>query len=433
MRNCLTVRSLCSSPASFLFLKVKAAALVVFFATTCSASAQLVQNWDTKARERSQRLHSAAISALDKGLTAQAVTLLNQATAVDPQDAIALNTLGLALAREGKYDEGLDALQKAYKISHSGETLLNTGLVYYLQHDFAAAIKSWSKAIEVDSKFTPAYGNIGFAFIRAGDFDSAQDAFRKLIKTHPNSPAAYRGTALARYLSGEAGAALKAAEHARSLAPTSQPILLLLAKLEYLQGNADAGKSRVREWQAATPKKKSVPYSMTVIGVPVQHDFHWDVLGADNFDNGNFLLARTRLLPKEDGARRSYCSKGKMSVVLAQANAAAEAAPDDFFILRELALLDLSNGNYSKAADRFSRVLELCPNCKIDWLHLARAQSLAGKPSEASYAVKEYKRLLPNEKLSPIFSELATNQNTQEQQAPPAESRSPSQPLGTGF
>lgn len=416
------------------------AARTALLATACnamlisSANCQLLQTWDTKSRERSQRLTSAAVTALDKGQTAQAVALLNQATLVDPKDAVALNTLGMALAKQGKYDEALDALNKAYKISHFPETLLNTGIVYYLQHDYEAAISSWSKAIEGDKKLYAIYGGIGFAHMRKGEFDNAEQAFRKLITAKPNSELAYRGLALSSYLSGQVNAAIKAAEHARSLSSNSPPILLLLAKLQLIQGNSEAGKQLIKEWQAASTKKKSTPFSMTVFGVPVQHDFHWDAFSADHFDNGNFLLARTRLLPKEDGARRSYSAKGKIGLVLPQARAAAESAPQDYFILRELALLELANGEYTSAATHFSKVLELCPGCRIDWLHLARAQSLAGKPSEASYAVKEFKRQLPDEKISSVFTEFANSNNTESAEPlhMPEQGRPP-EPVGSGF
>lgn len=393
------------------------AALLLSLTMAPPATAQLVQTWDTKARERSQRLNSAGTTALDKGQTAQAVVLLNQAIAADPNDHVALNTLGIALAKQGKYDEALEHLQRAYTLKHDAETLLSTGMVYYLQHDYEAAIKTWNRALELDGKITPLYGNIGFAFLRSGDLQNAEDSFRKLIKLKPNSHLAYKGLALTKYLSGEISAAMKAAEQARTLAPGFAPILLLLAKLEFVQGNTEAGKQRIKSWQLASGKK-AAPFQMTTLGYPVQHDFHWNIFAADQFDNGNFLLARTRLLPKEEGSRRSYATKGKMSIVLPQAKAAAAAEPEDFFILHELGLLELANGEYASAAEHFAKVMQLCPSCRIDWLHLARAQALAGKSSEAAYAAKEFIRQLPDEKISPVFASLAAG----------AKDEAPSQP-----
>ena len=416
--------------------------LVRLFATTAlalllapCATAQLLQTWDTKARERSQRLHSAGVTALEKGQTDQAVALLNQAIAADANDHVAFNTLGLALARQEKYEEALAALQKAYKLSHEAETLLSTGMVYYLQRDYPAAIKSFNRALEIDTKLWQIHGALGFTYMRIGDFEKAEASFQRLIKAHPSSVLAYRGLALCKYLSGEITAATKSAEHAQTLSSSSKPILLLLAKLEFVQGNTDAGKLRVKEWQAATLKKKVAPFAMTIFGYPKQHDFHWDILLADNFDNGNFLLARTRLLPKEDGARRSYAAKGKLAAILPQCKAATEAAPDDFYLWHERALLELASGDYAQASEHFAKVLQLCPVCRIDWLHLARAQALAGKPDEAAYALNEFRRQLPNEKLSPIFTQLATQAKEESPPEKPAtdSNKKPASTGGSGF
>lgn len=414
--------------------RIVAALLLTLFLPP-SASAQLVQTWDTKARERSQRLNSAGTTALDKGQITQAVVLLNQAIAADPNDHVALNTLGIALAKQGKYDEALEHLQKAYTLKHDAETLLSTGMVYYLQHDYEAAIKTWNRALELDGKLSPIYGDIGFAFLRSGDFQNAEDSFYRLLKVKPNSLLAYRGLALAKYLSGEVGAAMKAAEHARTLSPASAPILLLLAKLEFLKGNAEAGKQRVKDWQLSTGKKVATPFQMTTLGYPIQHDFHWDILSADHFDNGNFLLARTRQLPKEEGSRRSYTSKGKIATILPQAKSAADAVPEDFFVLHELGLLELTNAEYASAADHFAKVVQLCPTCRVDWLHLARAQSLNGKSAEAAYAAREFIRQLPDEKIAPFFTGLASaaKDEAPPQPVPEAPRQRPAETGGSGF
>lgn len=415
------------------------ASLIIVSALAPCASAQLVQTWDTKAREKSQRLNSAGTTALDKGQIAQAIILLNQAIAADPTDHVALNTLGVALAKQGKYDEALEHLQKAYALKHDAETLLSTGMVYYLQHDFDAAIKSWTRALELDPKMIALHGNMGYAYLRKGDFEKAEESFHKLIKVKPNSTLAYKGLALTKYLSGEVSSAMKLAEHARTLAPNSAPLLLILAKLDFIQGNADSGKARLREWQKAIVAKKGVtPFAMTSMGYPVQHDFHWDIFAADHFDNGNFLLARTRILPKEEGSRRSYASKGKMTIAMAAAKSAAEADPEDYFVLRELGLLELANADYNSAADHFAKVLQLCPSCRIDWLHLARAQFLGGKPNEAAYAAREYFRQLPEEKISSVFSSLAATAKDEsaappQQSTPAAAKKQPAEAGGTGF
>ncbi|WP_457832349.1 hypothetical protein, partial [Staphylococcus aureus] len=57
--------------------------------------------------------------------------------------------------------------------------------------------------------------------------------------------------------------------------------------------------------------------------------------------------------------------------------------------------------------DHFRDVTSICPSCRVDWLHLARAQAIQGKAAEASYAVNAFQRQRPNEKIAAPFLEIA--------------------------
>lgn len=374
------------------------------FANFCSPVFSQVQTWNTKAREKAQNLNSAAVTALSRGQQAFAVNLLNQATVTCPSDPIPFSTLGIALAKEGKYAAALDALGKSYDLKHNAETLLTTGFVYYLEHDYEAAIRSWTKALEQEPRTKEIYGDLGYAYLRKGDFQKAEECFHNLAKLCPSSQLAFQGMALLKYLEGDLSASRQAAEHAQSIS-SYHPALLLLAKVCFLQGDKPAAEQAIRSWLVA--RRKTAPVrSMTTLGYPIQRDFHWDPLLGDNFDNGNLLLARTRLLPNEQSQRKSLLSKGRIKEALPLAEQTHLSAPDDFYVLRELALLKMANAEFSRSADDFLRVLKLCPDCNVDWLHVGRAQFLAGKKQEAASAVQVYLRKFPGQKLSPAFTAL---------------------------
>jgi Flp pilus assembly protein TadD len=384
--------------------------LAIACATSVFAQGRFVENWNTNAHEKAERLLSAAMTSLNKGQLAQAATLLIQATQADPTDAAPFAELGLTYVRQGKYGEAISALEKAYHIGHSSEVLLSTGFAYYLQHDYDAAIASWSKALEHDPRMVEVYGDIGFAYMRKGDFVKADESFRNLIKSKPSSQLAYQGLAVLNYLAGHFSAARNAAEHAQSI-QSYYPVLLLLAKLDFLQGDPQTGQKRVAEWQRESSGKRALVRSMTAPGYPTQHDFHWDPFLVDNFDNGRLLIARADAGKKKGGggssSSKKSAQKGKGSDILSSAKQAQFAAPNDFYITRELGLVEMANGDFAAAADQFSQVLQLCPFCAVEWLHLARVQALQSKASEASYAVREYQRQRPGERIAPSFADLA--------------------------
>lgn len=75
-----------------------------------------------------------------------------------------------------------------------------------------------------------------------------------------------------------------------------------------------------------------------------------------------------------------------------------------------MALLELTNGDFEQASEHFAKVLNLCPSCSVDWLHLAVALSGQGKEGEAAYGVQEFQRKHPNERIAPEFAALAKGQ-----------------------
>lgn len=379
----------------------------------CSGQGHL-ESWNISQREKAEAFLSAAMTALTRGQLEKAAALLIQATQADPTDPAPFAALGLTYVRQGKYAEAIEPLRRSYQINRKSETLLSTGFAYYLQHDYDAAIASWTKALEHDSSLVEANGDIGFAYMRKGDFEKADEAFRSLIKARPSSQLAYQGLAVLNYLSGNFTTARRAAEHAQSI-QSYYPVLLLLAQLDFLQGDPVTGQKRVGEWQRSATGKKALVRSMVALGYPSQHDFQWDPFLKDNFDNGRLLLDRT---DSSDGkgnkkaAQQPRVSKGKSKAddLLASAKQAQLSSGRDFYITRELALIEMANGDYASAARHFSEVLQTCPSCLVDWLHLARAQAMQNKTAEASYAIREFQKQRLQERLAPSFLELAKGQ-----------------------
>ncbi len=364
-----------------------------------------LQSWNTNQREKSQRLLSAAITNMNKGFYDKASTLLIEATESDPTDATSAATLGLVYVRQGKYGEALDVLKRAYQLEKTAEILITTGFAYYLQHDYDAAIASWTKALERDSRITEINGDIAFAYMRKGDFAKADEYFRLLIKSRTGSQLAYHGLAVLNYLAGNLNSARRAAEHAETI-KSYYPVLLLLSKLDYLQGDTSAAQKHLAAWQKAASNKRPSLRPMTAIGYPAQHNFNWDPFLFDNFDTGKFLQARANQKPVDLKKKNSSGNLKGAEAALSAAKQAQFNANKDYYILREIGLIEMAMGDYDSAATHFREVLQSCPSCVIDWLHLAKALSMQSKVSEASYAVSEFKRQRPQEMIAKTFTDL---------------------------
>jgi tetratricopeptide (TPR) repeat protein len=366
------------------------------------AIAQISQTWDVQAHSRAEAINSAGITMLNKRQYSAAIDQFRRATAADPTDPLPFQSLGLALAIQGKYAEALDSLQKSYSLRPSTETLLSTGIVYYLQHDYDAALNAWNKILEANPKLTQVYGDIGMALMRKGDLPNSEQFFQKLVQAHPNSHLGYHGLAIVRYLRGNLTGARDAAERAQIIQPYP-PVLLLLAKIDLLQGDRSRGQRRAQQYLSAY-RRRWTHRTMTDLGYPMQHDFHWDPYLADNYDNGYLAMAR---LENNPGRRRSLARQGKAESVIAAIRQELTRAEGDLWLTHELGLANLAFGDFSSAAEEFGDVVNRAGNWNIDRLNLGRALALDGKADQGSECIRAFQERQPKQEISSAFTQVA--------------------------
>jgi Flp pilus assembly protein TadD len=375
--------------------------LVTASPATLPAYSQMAQTWDIQSHNQAERGTSAGTTLLLKRQTATAVSAFERACKIDPNDSAPFTMLGMALAMQGKYDEALHALQRAYSLQQSSEILNDTGWVYYLQHDYDAAIAAWNRALEMNPKLCQVYGNVGFAMVRKGAFTDADAQFRKLVKCRPNSNYGYQGIAMIHYLRGNLRQARAAAERSE-LTQSYAPVVLLLAKIDALQGDKVAAVKRAHQYAAMTSKRNAPDRPMTELGIPPQHDFYWDPLKADTFDNGYLLAARVQD-PLNDQKRIGLAKQGNAEQAIQAAQAGLSQTPNDLFLLRELGLAQLANGSYAAATETFQKIIDAFPHCHVDLLHMARAMAFQGRGSEGAAYVTAFQTAVPNQQIAPAF------------------------------
>jgi tetratricopeptide (TPR) repeat protein len=381
-------------------LRTFSIALSLIAFTASDVVAQVSPNWDVRAREQAETHHSAAVSLLNAGQKLKAIKLLRQATIADPQDPVPFQTLGLALAMDGKYPEALDSLQRAYTLRPMTETLLSTGIVYYLQHDYDAAINAWSKALQANPKLCQINGDIGMAYLRKGSLREAVDSFQHLAQCSPNSDLAYYGLALTNYFAGDFRTAREQAERALSISDYP-PTVMLLAELDMLQGNRARGIKRAHQYDAMVHRHWQ-QRSMTELGYSAQRDFHWDPYVDDLADNGYLLLARVESDPVH---QRSLSSLARAEHVTGGIRSKLASAPGDLWLMHELGSAQMANGDYSGASESFKTVLGQCSLCGVDILNLARSLAMSGKMEQASQYAQEFKKSHPSQDVSSVFTE----------------------------
>lgn len=396
--------------------KVKVcAAASIFLALSCGQfSYGQTQHWNTQAREKSQRLASAAQNQLVLSKAEEAIPLLTDATRADPTDPLPFMLLGMALNMRGRYQEALDALKQAYALdSKARETYLTVGFSHFLSRRYEQAVGVWSKVLQSNADVVQIYTDIGYAQLRDGKIEEAENSLRECAKRSSYAQAAYRGLMLLHYLNGNFPIARSAAGQAGSAG--GKQVALILAEISYLEGNAQQASKQLSSAARSTSKKGARPtFDMVTIGYLPQHDFHFDPFVKDYFDNESLIEARFVDLPKRESRRASLARKGKVDQAMAEVKTLLSTSPNDPYLLLQSGMFGLANADYANASQDFAKVIGRAPDWHLAKLYLSLSRFREGKLDAAKTALEGFERACPGRQIAPIFS-MIKNANSPSQ------------------
>ncbi|HYM61196.1 MAG TPA: sulfatase-like hydrolase/transferase [Thermoanaerobaculia bacterium] len=126
------------------------------------------------------------IALADQGKPQEANQQFERVLARDPNNAPALQDLGIVALRQDDLAAAREHLIRALDLNPKLPLALNTlGVVYARQGDLAAAVVSWQKAVDLDPHQYDALFNIGLVESRAGHRQEARAALTRFVKTAP--------------------------------------------------------------------------------------------------------------------------------------------------------------------------------------------------------------------------------------------------------
>lgn len=128
----------------------------------------------------------------DAGALDQAISDLNEALRLDPNDAIAYDTRAHARLAKGATDQAIADFSSAMRLQPRNVSfIVARGHAFLVKGNVDAAIIDFSSAIQIDPKSATAYNNKGLAWRRKGNLDQAISDFTTAISLNPIYAIAY--------------------------------------------------------------------------------------------------------------------------------------------------------------------------------------------------------------------------------------------------
>ena len=137
-------------------------------------------------------LHSLGIIAHQRGNHDTAVELIGKAIENNPQISQFHNTIGLVFEALGKFKEAVAAYQQAVSIKPDyAEAYHNMAVALQSQGQYSAAVEKCKQAVSLKPDYAEAYNTMGFSMEKQEQYADAIENYKKAIQFKPDFVEAY--------------------------------------------------------------------------------------------------------------------------------------------------------------------------------------------------------------------------------------------------
>ncbi|HWD40735.1 MAG TPA: tetratricopeptide repeat protein, partial [Fimbriimonas sp.] len=161
-----------------------------------------------------------------------------------PQDASAMVLLGIALAKQNRFEEALTTLEGALALQKEMVEAWNwVSICHRSRGDFSHAESACLTALRYRPNDPGTYFNLGLGYLAAGSHREAAEALEKAAAAHPQNPQLLQNLGLAHQGLGEAEKADRCFRQSIQLAPNAVEPVLSLGNLCLERGDPDGAET----------------------------------------------------------------------------------------------------------------------------------------------------------------------------------------------
>jgi tetratricopeptide (TPR) repeat protein len=177
-----------------------------------------------------------AMEQLNKKQYEASIAEWKKALELGPNEALAHNNLGVALAETGRVEEAIACYRKALELSpRYADAHNNLGEVLAGRRRLDEAIIQFEEALRIDPGHGMAHSNLGAAFVQKGRVDAAIPHLEKAIEDNPDAGEAHKMLGLALAAKGRYEESVRHLERAVELSGGREPELLDLLSRNYAE------------------------------------------------------------------------------------------------------------------------------------------------------------------------------------------------------
>lgn len=118
----------------------------------------------------------------------EAATIYKRLSDQNPQNALYLNRLGIALHQQTALTQALKYYQKSVKVDPKyADAQNNIGTIWYERKRYGKAIRAYEKAIALRSDAPSFYMNLGYAYFAEKNYERSIASFRQALALDPTA------------------------------------------------------------------------------------------------------------------------------------------------------------------------------------------------------------------------------------------------------
>lgn len=197
-------------------------------------------------------LKEKGLKALQSKKFQKALTYLERALELDPEDVETHYYLGVTYTNLEEWEPAIEHLLKVLRspltFVHNRHVLLLLGYIYIRKEDFLTALGYLERVLEKEPENSQALGQAAYCHYCMGDLKKAAELYRKLCQVEPEDYNAHNGLAyVLAELEEDLDTALEEAQKAWKLAPERASVLDTLGWVHFKRGEIEEAYNYLRK------------------------------------------------------------------------------------------------------------------------------------------------------------------------------------------